>query len=228
MVKPFIKIGVLDIQGSVKEHFDALKKLNKSFKKISAEPVLVKNVSDLDEVAGLIIPGGESTAIGKLMKKYGLRNGIIMRAKNGMPVWGTCAGAILLAKTVLSNGIEDKKVENLGLMDIVVERNAYGRQMDSFEAEIDAGNRMNLSAGGRGLILPKKKMAGLTRQKISAVFIRAPKIVKIGKNVKILAKFKNEIVAMRENNLLATTFHPEITEKFALHSYFVKMCERAI
>lgn len=219
MSKTFIKIGVLDIQGSVKEHFDAIRK---------AKPVLVKNVSDLDDIAGLIIPGGESTTIGKLIKKYGLRDEIVARVKNGMPVWGTCAGAILLAKTVLRNGVLDKKVENLGLMNIVVERNAYGRQLDSFETEIDAGNRMNLSAGGQGLILPKKKVAWLTRQKIPAVFIRAPKIVKVGKDVKILAKFKNEIVAVRENNLLATTFHPEITEKSALHSYFIKMCEKVI
>lgn len=207
-----MKIGVLDIQGSVGEHVDVLKRLG-SVSKISIEPVLVKNISDLDDIAGLIIPGGESTTIGKLIKKYKLRDVIIARAQAGMPIWGTCAGAILLAKkNVDKTGKEDQKVESLKLMNIAVERNSYGRQLDSFETEVEFDFGKNGAARLR---------------KISAVFIRAPKIVSIGKDVKILAKYRQNVVAMKEGNLLATLFHPEITGDFRLHRYFVKnLCRR--
>jgi 5'-phosphate synthase pdxT subunit len=189
-----VKIGILDIQGSVEEHFAALSKCG-------LEVVLVKKIADFDEVSGLIIPGGESTTIGKLLEKFELDKAIIAKFKKGMAIWGTCAGAILLAKRI----VEDSKVNGLKLMDVEVSRNAYGRQIDSFETEINFG-------------------VGKDSKKIPAVFIRAPKISSIGKNVKILAKYKNEIIAAREGKLLATTFHPEMTNNLEVHKYFVKMC----
>lgn len=188
------KIGILDIQGSVEEHFLAVKK-------IGAFPVSVKKISDLKKIDGLIIPGGESTTVGKLLRKFKLGDEIIKCAKNGMPIYGTCAGAILLAKEISGK----EKADGLKLMDIVIERNAYGRQMDSFETKIDFA-------------------FGKNKKKIPAIFIRAPKIKKIGKNAKILAKYKNEIVAVRENNFLVTMFHPELTEDLNVHRYFIKMC----
>ena len=188
------KIGVFDIQGSVEEHISALKKAG-------ALPVSVKKISDLKKICGLIIPGGESTTVGKLLRKFKLRDEIIKRAKNGMPIYGTCAGAILLAKEITGR----EKADGLKLMDIVIERNAYGRQMDSFETKINFD-------------------FGKIKKKIPAIFIRAPKIKKIGKNVKILAKYKNEIVAVRENNFLVTMFHPELLDDLNVHRYFLRMC----
>jgi len=189
-----MKVGILDIQGSVKEHFEALKKCK-------VPTVLVKTVDDLNEVSGLIIPGGESTTIGKLLKRFGLGNEIIKRVRNGMPVWGTCAGAILLAKKI----INDEKVDGLNLMNIEISRNSYGRQVDSFETEIEFDFD--------GAI-----------KKIPAVFIRAPKIAIVGKGVKILAKYGQDIVAAREKNMLSTTFHPEMTNNISVHKYFIEMC----
>lgn len=186
-----MKIGVLDIQGSVEEHFDALKTLG-------VEPVLVKKIEDFKEIKGLIIPGGESTTIGKLLNWFNLKKEIIRYAKKGRPVWGTCAGAILLAKNIEGK----QKAETLNLMDITIERNAYGRQLDSFETEIE----FNAST-------------------VPGIFIRAPKIVAIGAEVKILAQYKGEIVAAREKNFLVTNFHPELTEDLTVHKYFVEMCK---
>lgn len=200
-----LKIGVLDIQGSVEEHLESLKKLAKSGMKI--EPVLVKTPETLAQVNGLIIPGGESTTIGKLLRRFGLRNLIIERAKKGMPVWGTCAGAILLAKKIIGK----EQADSLNLMDVVVERNAYGRQLDSFETQLE----FDLGSVGRSYAGPG----------IPGVFIRAPKIVSVGEGVKILAQHKGEIVAARQKNMLITNFHPELSESLEVHKYFAEMCE---
>lgn len=191
------KIGVLDIQGSVEEHVAAVRAAG-------ALALPVKTAADLKKIGGLILPGGESTTIGKLLRKFALREAIISHAKKGMPIYGTCAGAILLAKKIV--GLQ--KADTLGLMDIEIERNAYGRQIDSFETsvEFDFGPAMH------------------GKRKIPAVFIRAPKVKSVGKNVQILAKYKNEIVAARENNFLITMFHPELTDDLSVHKYFVKMC----
>lgn len=195
-----MKIGVLDIQGSVKEHAQALQKCG-------AEVVFVKTSKDLVKISGLVIPGGESTTIGKLLRKSGLREAIIQRAKNGMVIWGTCAGAILLAKKISGK----EQADSLKLMDMEIERNAYGGQLDSFETEVEFfEDGIDGDAAGK---------------LITAVFIRAPKIKSIGKNVKVLAKHGNEIVAVREKNLLATTLHPELTSELHLHRYFLKMCQ---
>lgn len=203
-----MKIGVLDIQGSVEEHLESLKKLAKSGLKI--EPILVKTPETLAKVSGLIIPGGESTTIGKLLRRFGLRDLIIERAKKGMAVWGTCAGAILLAKKIVGK----QQADSLELMDIEVERNAYGRQLDSFETQLE----FDLGVAGRAYAGPG----------VPGVFIRAPRIVSIGKDVKILAEYKGEVVAARQKNLLATNFHPEMTDNLEVHRYFVGMCEEKL
>lgn len=224
-----IKIGVLDIQGSVEEHMEMLLKLAKaglnnfpknlrkktdlaSIKPKNGvvpslgevpEPVLVKTVEQLKQVRGLIIPGGESTTIGKLLKRFGLRDEIISLAKRGkLAVWGTCAGAILLAKKLAG----EQQADTLGLMDIVVERNAYGRQLNSFETEVEFKT-------------VNKKLI-----KIPAIFIRAPKIASVGRGVEVLARNNGEIVAARQKNLFVTSFHPELTESLEVHRYFAKMC----
>lgn len=190
-----MKIGVLDIQGSVEEHFAALEGVR------GVEPILVKTVKDLDRVAGLIMPGGESTTIGKLLRIFGLREEIIKRVvKGNLAVWGTCAGAILMAKKLVGK----ESADSLALMDITIERNAYGRQVESFETEIE----FNF---GVPAVIP-------------AIFIRAPKILEVGKGVKVLAKYEGEIVAARKGKLLVTNFHPELTEGLEVHKYFAEMC----
>ena len=205
-----MKIGVLDIQGSVAEHLAAIKKLKNSGGGPMVEPVLVKNLDDLSGVSGLIIPGGESTTIGKLLRRFGLREEIIKRVREGsLAVWGTCAGAILLAKKIVGR----QNADSLGLMDITVERNAYGRQIESFETQLE----FDLGPAGRAI-------AGNV---VPGIFIRAPKILAVGVGVEILAKHDGEIVAARQGNLLATNFHPELTDDLRVHGYFVEMC-RAI
>lgn len=186
------KVGVLTIQGDCIEHLTALKKAaGKDFKVVSAKTV--EQIMGLD---GLIVPGGESTTIGKLTKMYGVDKTIKKRASEGMVVWGTCAGAILLAK----NLVGPQTADNWKLLDITVERNAYGRQLDSFETDIDFAGR-----------------------KVPAVFIRAPKIVEVGPKVEILARYKDEIIMARKKNILVTTFHPELTDDTSIHSYFLKL-----
>lgn len=196
-----VKIGVLDIQGSVKEHTEALKMCG-------VDVVFVKTSGDLAKICGLIIPGGESTTIGKLLRKFGLGDAIIKCVEDGMPVWGTCAGAILLAKKIIGK----EQVDTLGLMDIVIARNAYGRQLDSFETEVE--------------FFDNSPGCSTTSSLIPAVFIRAPKIRRIGRDVKVLAKHDDEIVVVREKNLLATMLHPELTPELHLHRYFLKMCRK--
>lgn len=189
-----MKIGILAIQGSVIEHARAVLRAG-------ADVIEVRTCADLERADGLIIPGGESTTIGKLLRLEGLDRAIISRVRSGMPVYGTCAGAILLAKKIAGF----QKAPNLGLMDIEIERNAYGRQLDSFETKI------NVSVLGKS--------------PIPAVFIRAPKIVSTGTGVKILAKYAGEIVMCRKRNMLVSTFHPEMTNDLRVHKYFIDMCK---
>jgi 5'-phosphate synthase pdxT subunit len=189
-----MKIGILAIQGSVIEHARALRRAG-------AEVLEVRTCRDLAKVSGLVMPGGESTTIGKLLRIEGLDKAIISRVREGMPAYGTCAGAILLAKKI--TGIQ--KAPNLGLMDIEVERNAYGRQIDSFETEVD--------------------VPVLGQKPVPAVFIRAPKIVSTGAEVKILAKYDGKIVMCQEKNMLVSTFHPEMTDDLRVHKYFIRLCK---
>jgi len=187
-----MKVGVLAIQGSVIEHVSALKRAG-------ADDVSeVRTCEDLEKIDCLVMPGGESTTIGKLLGFEGLDKAIHKRVRAGMPVYGTCAGAILLAKTISGN----QKAENLGLIDIDIERNAYGRQLDSFETDIEV------------LGVP-----------FHAVFIRAPRILSTGDDVEILAKYKSDTIMCRQRNILISTFHPELTDNFCVHKYFLKMCD---
>lgn len=185
-------LGVLDIQGSVEEHLAVLQRLG-------VPTVSVKTLAELDRVDGLIIPGGESTTIGKLMKRFGLDEAIRRRVRaRSLALWGTCAGAILMAKKV-RNQVPD----TLGLMNIDIERNAYGRQLDSFETELAAPE--------------------LNAKDLRAVFIRAPRIRKAAGTVQTLAYYKQEPAMLREDNMLVSTFHPELTDDVRVHQYFVAL-----
>ena len=186
------KVGVLALQGDFAEHV-------KSLETIGAEPTEVRLPEDLLDIDALIIPGGESTTIARLMDVFGLAGAIKGRVRDGMPTWGTCAGMIVLAKSL----VEDRP-EPLGLMDIRVQRNAYGRQIDSFETEIP--------------------VPALGEDSFRAVFIRAPAIEEIGPGVEPLARLEDgQVVAAREGNLLVTAFHPELTADTRFHAYFLGM-----
>ena len=184
-------IGVLALQGDFREHIQILKKL-----KVNATEVRTKG--EFDKLDGLIIPGGESTTITNLLRKYHLDSEIKTHYKNGMAIWGTCAGAIILAKKIDNH----EKQPTLGLIDITINRNAYGRQIDSFEEDI--------------------RVTGL-QKKFHAIFIRAPIIENIGDDIEILAKNNSEPVLIKKDNILISTFHPELTNDTRLHRLFLKM-----
>jgi len=196
------RIGVLALQGAFIEHVNVLRSLG-------VDALEVRLPQELDNLNGLIIPGGESTTVGKLALTYGLVEPIRMMADAGKPVWGTCAGLIFLARTV--EGLEQPL---LGLMDLTVERNAFGRQVNSFEAEIS---------------VPSLDALGERDQKgrpFHAIFIRAPLITAVGKGVEVLARLdEGGIVAARQANLLVTAFHPELTTDARFHRYFLTMVE---
>ncbi|WP_223069302.1 pyridoxal 5'-phosphate synthase glutaminase subunit PdxT [Paenibacillus caui] len=185
-----MKIGVLALQGAVSEHI-------RSIELAGAEGVAVKRAEQLNELQGLIIPGGESTTIGKLMRKYGFIEAIRDFSNEGKALFGTCAGLIVLAKSI--DGGEES---HLNLMDIQVSRNAFGRQRESFETDLVI----------KGIENP-----------VRAVFIRAPLITEARDGVEVLSTYNDEIVAARQGRVLATSFHPELTDDFSLHKYFVDM-----
>ena len=182
-------MGVLSLQGAVEEHLSMIKRCG-------LEGVKIKTVEDFKKIDRLIIPGGESTTSGKLAKIYGLDREISKRGREGMPIFGTCAGMILLANKVVGN-------EQIGfnLIDISVERNAFGRQVDSFEVDLNI-----------------EDFAG---KPFRAIFIRAPYIKKVGKEVKVLAEFNGKIVMARQKNILVSSFHPELTDDLRVHQYFL-------
>ena len=185
-----MRIGVLALQGAFIEHITILRRL-----KVEALPVRLSQ--ELIGLDGLIIPGGESTSITRLMLSYDLMNEIRNLAKNGLPIFGTCAGMVLLARE-----ISDSDVEPIGVMDITVRRNAFGRQKDSFETE---------------LLIP-----ALGKKPFPGVFIRAPVIEQANSKVKILAKLDDGTsVAARQGKLLASAFHPELTNDLRFHQYFL-------
>lgn len=186
-----MKVGVLALQGAFREHIYALEALD-------VGAIAVRKPEQLDTCAGLIIPGGESTAISKLMETYGFYEPITQRHRQGMAVWGTCAGAILIAREVV-DGIVGQR--SLALMDVSVKRNAYGRQIDSFEADLEFA----------GFDSPYR-----------GVFIRAPWIETAGEGVEVLARHEGHAVAARQRGCLATTFHPELTGDPRVHRYFVE------
>lgn len=185
------KIGVLAIQGAFREH-------RKILEELGAEVVEVRSKEDLEGIQGLIIPGGESTAIGKQLEIDNFGQKIGEMADEGVPIFGTCAGMILLSRR-----IDQSTQFSLGLMDTLVRRNAFGRQVASFEADI-----------------PVKDLEG---KDIRAVFIRAPYILEAGPQVDVLAEYAGKIIFVRQNNILASSFHPELTEDTRVHEYFLNM-----
>jgi len=187
-----MNIGVLALQGAVAEHIRLIEQAG-------GTGTAIKRVEQLEEMDGLIIPGGESTTIGKLMRKYGFMEAIRNFSAAGKPIFGTCAGLIVIAKR-----IEGQEEAHLELMDMTVARNAFGRQRESFETD-----------------LPIEGIEGNLR----AVFIRAPLITEVGPGVQVLSTYRDEIVAAREGHLLASSFHPELTDDFRLHRYFLDMVE---
>lgn len=189
-----ITIGVLALQGAFQEHIEALKKCGVRAKEIRLP-------GQLEEIDGLIIPGGESTTMAKLMKEYKFYRPLDDFYNKKKPIFGTCAGMIMLAKNI------DGENSGLGYINIDVERNAYGRQIESFEESLDLS--LNNGSG--------------SSDRFKSIFIRAPKISGSGKDIKVLARFKQEAVLVQDNNILACTFHPELTDDLRIHKYFIEM-----
>lgn len=186
-------VGVVAIQGDYAEHMEMLRRLNVEAKK-------VRLPKDLEGIDGIIIPGGESTTLGIVGSRYGLFEALRERILEGLPTFGTCAGAIVLAKTIL-----ESDQPRIGVMDIVIHRNAYGRQKDSFEADI---------------LIPK-----LGEVPVRGVFIRAPVIEEVGENVEVWAELCGKPVFVRQGHIIATTFHPELTEDVRIHRCFLEICK---
>lgn len=184
-----VTVGVLGLQGAVREHI-------RSIEDSGAHAVVVKKITQLDEIDGLILPGGESTTMRRLIDQYGFLEPLRQFGQSGKPIFGTCAGLILLAKE-----ITNQSTVHLGLMDMTVTRNAFGRQKDSFEAALT--------------------IEGVADD-FNAVFIRAPYIERVGEGVKILATYDEAIVAAEEGPFLCTAFHPELTADHRLAHYFVE------
>ena len=187
-----MKIGVLAIQGDFIEHISILQDMG-------IESCEVRLPEHLVEIDGLIIPGGESTTLSRLLSRYNLRDPITLVSKSGKPVWGTCAGMIMMSKE-----ITESDPVPLGLMDIGVQRNAFGRQIDSFEQDLN--------------------IVDFDENPYHAIFIRAPIITRVGENVSVMATLDDgRPVAVRQNNLMATAFHPELTKDCRFHEYFLKI-----
>lgn len=184
-------IGILDLQGGVHEHLDHLQSLEIKSRK-------VKHPSDFNGLAGLIIPGGESSCLSRLINIFKIKEPLLDAYAKGMKIWGTCAGAILLAKQVVG------ETSCLGLIDIQIERNSFGSQLDSFKTEA---------------LIPQ-----VANEPIPLTFIRAPKILCAGKNVKVLLKIDDYIAAAESEDVLVTAFHPELTASLAFHQYFAVKC----
>ena len=186
------RIGILALQGAVREHADAVRA-------VGAEPVLVRLPADLEGVDALILPGGESTTMRRLIDRYGLREPILALAAAGRPMFGTCAGMILLARRT-ADGSEPV----LPLLDVMIQRNAYGRQLDSHEADVD--------------------IPSLGDAPLHGVFIRAPVVAETGEGVEVLARDSDgRPIAVRQGRVLATAFHPELTDDRRLHQLLLEM-----
>ncbi|PND58183.1 pyridoxal 5'-phosphate synthase glutaminase subunit PdxT [Mycobacterium sp. ENV421] len=190
-----LRVGVLALQGDTREHLAALREAG-------AEASTVRRASELDAVDALVIPGGESTTMSHLLREFELLEPLRTRLADGMPAYGSCAGMILLATEILDAGAEGRAAVPLGGIDMTVRRNAFGRQVDSFEGDIDFD----------GLDGPAH-----------AVFIRAPWVERVGPDVQVLARAGDHIVAVRQGRVLATAFHPEMTGDRRVHKLFVDM-----
>ena len=189
-----VKIGVLALQGAVREHVKCLEA-------DGVEVITIKEVHQLEEIDGLVFPGGESTTMRKLIDKYEFFEPLKQFGESGKPVFGTCAGLILMTKSLVG-----QDAGHLGFMDMTVQRNAFGRQRESFETD--------LMVTGVG-------------EDIRAVFIRAPLITEVGEDVEILSKFNGEIVVAKQDHYLACSFHPELTDDHRFHQYFVEMVRQS-
>ncbi|MDR3366855.1 MAG: pyridoxal 5'-phosphate synthase glutaminase subunit PdxT [Prevotellaceae bacterium] len=191
-----MKIGILALQGAVREHRNLLRRLR-------VETVDVLNPDDLTGIDGLILPGGESTTVGKLLVRYNLLEPIAESGRRGLPIFGVCTGLILLSKH-----INNSEQHRLGLMDTWVVRNAFGRQPASFEAD---------------MVIP-----AIDSKPFHAVFIRAPYIEKVGDSVKILLTYQEKILFAEQGNILAAAFHPELTDDTRIHEYFLRKIRNSL
>ena len=191
-----MKVGVLALQGDVREHVSSLIACG-------VEPISVRRSTEIDAIDALVLPGGESTTIAQLAEVFGIYDQLKSRIAAGMPVYGSCAGMILLANEILDAKVGQK---TFGGLDITVRRNAFGRQVDSFESDIAFND------GSADLI--------------RAVFIRAPWVEKVGAGVEVLASVENHPVAVRSTTVLATSFHPELTGDHRIHRYFIEEVAR--
>jgi len=195
-------VGILSVQGDVEENFNATRI---AFDELGIDGTVtnVKTPDQISNIDGLILPGGESTTIGQLSLINGSLKQVQEKIESGMPVLGICAGLILLSKKVKDRVVGNTEQPLLDLLDVSVERNSFGRQKDSFEAEISL-DPINIS-------------------KFNGVFIRAPSISELGNNVKTISKFNEKIIAVKQDNILATSFHPELTSDASLHKHFINM-----
>ena len=194
----FMKIGVIAIQGAVSEHIDALRRALEE-RGVYAEVVAIKHKGIVPQCGGIVIPGGESTTLCRLLAREGIAEEIKDAAAKGVPILGTCAGLIVLAKEG-DEQVQKTSQELLGIVNIRVNRNAFGRQKDSFEAELDIG---------------------FLDSPFTGIFIRAPGIVSCGQGVRVLSKLDDMIIAAEQRNVLVLAFHPELTDDLRIHQYFL-------
>jgi len=191
-----MKVGVLALQGDVREHIQSLLACD-------VEAVAVRRAEEIESIDALVLPGGESTTIAQLAEVFGIFDLIKNKIKNGMPVYGSCAGMILLAEEILDAKVGQK---SFGGLDITVRRNAFGRQVDSFESDIEFNDG--------------------SEQLVRAVFIRAPWVEKVSNEIQVLAAVDSHPVAVRSKTALATSFHPELTGDYRIHRYFIEQVAR--
>ncbi|NHI03312.1 Pyridoxal 5'-phosphate synthase (glutamine hydrolyzing), glutaminase subunit [Candidatus Nitrosotalea sp. TS] len=200
-----VNIGILAVQGDVAENLTATRM---AMDELGVEGVVteVKNPDQISDLDGLIIPGGESTVIGTLSLVNGSLKKIKEKIASGIPVLGTCAGMILLSKKAKDRVVGDMEQPLLDYLDIKIERNTFGRQKDSFEADV--------------------ALEKIGVPKFRGVFIRAPSVIDAGKDVEILSKFNEKIVAVKQGNIIGTSFHPELTADLSIHKYFVNLVQK--
>jgi 5'-phosphate synthase pdxT subunit len=198
-----LRVGIVALQGDFDAHAAATVAAGGS-------PVMIRTPEAVREVDALILPGGESTTIGKLMRRYGIDDAIRAAHREGVPIYGTCAGMILLARRITAGEMRGGQ-PTLGLLDIDVVRNAFGRQVDSFEADIHAPEVARATPAYDSIA---------ASETVRGVFIRAPIVAEAGPDVQILARYDDKIVLVRQGNILASAFHPELTEDARVHRYF--------
>jgi 5'-phosphate synthase pdxT subunit len=202
-----INIGILALQGDIEENIVATRDAMSSLS-LNAYAMPVRYQKELESVDGLIIPGGESTVIGNLLTlKSGIQTTLQKRLIQGMPAMGTCAGMIVMAKKAYDSVVGEMNQQLLGVLDIVVERNSFGRQNESFEANLP--------------------IDGLEGEDFRGVFIRAPSVTKVGTNVKILGRFAEKVVAVQQGNIIGTSFHPELSGDLRFHKLLVSLIMRS-